>query len=1216
MARGSKRQLQPSDLFPLPSAQQPKECTSVLWGCWQQSAETGRLYEPSLLFTIARAYGLPYLGLGFLKLGSDILNLAGPLLLTTSCALVVQALLNSHYSYQQGLLACKLRAAVTCIVFKKTLLVSAVDMSAFSTGMVQTLMSVDADRVVNLCMSLHDLWSLPVQIGIALFLLYTQVKYAFLAGLAVVLLLVPINRWLALKIQRASEDMMAYKDVRVKVLAELLRGIHQIKMCVWEQGFVAKVNRARQGELEALAVRKYLDALCVYFWAATSLLFSIVTFGLFVLLGHQLTPEIVFTSLALFNVLIAPLNSLPWVLNGVVEALVSVRRLQRFLMAWESKADWAYAADNQVSQKPTLLLQVPGYTQPQLKSQPGPALQSVSLTLSRGSLTVLHGEVGAGKSSLLAALLGEMEQQGGHCRLDGRAAYVGQQAWVMSGSVRQVYKMVPVYNYMDFDRYTAVLEACALSSEVTAMPYGDLTLVGERGTTLSGGQRVRLALARAVYQDCDVYMLDDVLSAVDAHMADWLVKHLIQGPLLADKTRIVATHSELCMAAANQVVKLFRGKAMLTPAVGGLAQALGDSGTELPAIIAATADTSSPVAQVCLASSPSEIQQEQRQIGHVRWAVYASYGRAVGLRLSLLVFLSLLLMQASRNANDLWLSFWVSHKLQVPHSALTPDVKFYLYILVSIAAANSVFTLVRAFSFAFGGLAAAQCLHEQLLQAVIMAPCRFFDITSAGRVLNRFSSDTATADDSLPFIMNILFANLFGLAGILVVLCLSQPLLLPTLLPLGLMYRYLQQYYRQTAREVRRLSNTARSPVYATFSEALDGAVTIRAFGAQKLFADLNEQQVAALQQASFAGIATSQWLGLRLQLIAAVLVTLIGVMAIAGNEDLLPGFHGAGEFTASKSAMLCLLGLSLSYALPITGLLSAVLSSSAETEQEMVSVERIEVSTCVAPEQSQQWLRHHGASPQARVAPPDIVFLDVHLRYNRQGRAALTSVNLHLPSGLKYGVCGRTGAGKSSLIAALLRLTEIAAGQILIGGRDTRQIPLQVLRQLFGVVPQTPFLFQGTVRENLDPMKLHKDKDMIAVLRAVQLWDILCGIGLSLRKTPTRPHLFLSWFCAGQQQLLCLARVLLAQPSIVLLDECTANVDPETSRIMHELLASVLRGCTIIQVAHGLDSVMECDVAIVMDGGQVVEQGPPKELLQTPDSALSNLWHARKAPQ
>ncbi|BDA43676.1 probable multidrug resistance-associated protein 7 [Coccomyxa sp. Obi] len=1680
------------------------------------------------------AYGWPYVSLGLLKLFGDTLNFAGmilssmsilfiswPLLLNAllkhmkearsrggagrdghevvvggeppayplwipapgtlaygcgcvallGLAAVLKAVLNTQYSFKQGALACRLRSALTCLVYDKTLLVSSVDMAAHSSGAVQTLMSVDSDRIVNLFSSLHELWSLPLQIAIALCLLYMQVRLAFLAGLAVVLALIPVNRWLATRIEAASAEMMECKDVRVRRTGELLRGIRQIKAAALEPAFLARVEGARQGELAALAVRKYLDALCVYFWGATSLLTSILTFSLFVLLGHALTAEVVFTSLALFGVLIAPLNSFPWVINGCVEAIVSVRRLERFLSARETNAQWTATVPEGPQPTPEGRLRLPSpgsaltlpfpslfgdfegdgdrlalsaAVEPLYAPVPGKRLSvgqsaaGCAVLFQDASFTWVRAEAG----SVVSRSQGDTSQQGdggsrdvvfrsivswwpsdlaltelclalpfgsltavvgdgvtGRVRVCGSLAYVPQQPWIMSGTLRDNIIFKRPYEEA---RYAAVLAACCLEADLRALPAADQTWVGDRGTTLSGGQCARLALARAIYQDSDVYLLDDVLAAVDAPVAAELWESAICGDLLRGKTRLIVTHSRRYAAAADTLLRLEggriaylgtpeedpyglqlwtpgiqpdteevdKGKAKLhesfkrrmassmpTPTTGLLRSPPGPAAKRTKAIevkdqVPAPQQQPGPVPdQTADQGQPAipedvhgEEEEEARHSGHVKGRVYTAYAMAAGPFLVSVILVSLTLMQVTQNGSDLWLSYWVSHEHQeeielahalgafngtpleqkayppwqamptfqpslpassgyvwlpqsgyiwgtsdFPHAGvwnpkegfregnvstgqsldtgqalsegsipakgvainkesregpgipdelgwhvsrrlkevpralhskfaaaelarngtraigaggngnvsaglqpdrtsrewmadtimavrdylldqadavrrsmrrsvaeLQPDVQFYLSVLLMLTLANSLSILVRAFSFASGGLAAAQRLHERLLAAVAAAPAAFFGATPGGRILNRFSSDTATADDSLPFILNILLAVLFSMLGVVAVLTYSQPLLAMAFIPLALIYRWLQGYYRSSAREIRRLGSVARSPLYAGFSEALDGAATIRGFRAQAAFARQNVDRLSALQRANFAGLAAAQWLSLRLQVLAASVITLVAALGVAGNEGLLPSIATQAHGTAGAG----LVGLSLSYALAITGLLNSLLTSFAETEQEMVAVERILEYIDLEPQED---TRHDDNSEEEHAVTlpnswPDqgrISYVDVRLRYHRDAPLALNGLSLDILPGQKLGICGRTGAGKSSLVTALLRLSEIEGGAILVDGHNIAGIPLARLRSAIGSVPQTPFLFQGTIRDNLDPMGRHSDRELIGVLKVTRLWDILCGLSLSQAKgsaqrssplptrrvpsaastpqhsvsrtppntygTPPRspqmgrpipprhrpssapstsylpvpvespsssertslladegraatstaytgePYqtpggfrgrpaprsrffggggggssfaeslarestgvLVHSGFggqllsvslgeggvglSQGQQQLLCLARVLLRRPRIVCLDECTANVDAVTARLMQDLIATQLTHATVLQVAHKLESIMGCSAVVVMEEGRVVEMGAPMQLLATKGSHFAAMHKAAAA--
>ncbi|KAK9831669.1 hypothetical protein WJX74_005261 [Apatococcus lobatus] len=1159
------------------------------------------------------------------------------LVVAIALATVLKAILDSQYSWGIARLGCQLRTGLTCTAYCKTLALGLADASAFPSGQVQTLASVDTDRVVGLCASLHDLWSLPVQIIIALVLLYAQVQWAFLAGLAVVIALIPLNRWLAGVIQRASLRMMTAKDERIRLIGEMLRGIRQIKLAAWEPIFLGKVEDAREKELKALAVRKYMDAFCVYLWATTSLLFTLLTFGLFTLLGHQLTASAVFTSLALFNVLIAPLNSFPWVINGTVEGLVSVSRLQGLFSAPETKASWI---ENEADSKaPVGSWSWDSYHPPsappfvsstamsrestgnaitldQLNAcwtaapssgpdahPPASVLHRLSMGFPQGKLSVINGEIGAGKSALLLAMLGELHLPHGSATGQGRVAYVPQSPWLMAASVRDNVTFGQPLDSGCFDR---VIHACALTDEVAALPHGDMTFVGSRGVMLSGGQQARLALARALYQEADVYLLDDVLAALDPKVAQWVLEHAIAGSMRQGRTLVLCTHATAALPFADLVWRLEGTAEQARAASAGLASAGGQLMTE---------ERSGPNAAGA---------QESRQEGHVRAGIWAAYAGSMGWMVTILIAASLLLMQATRNGNDLWLSHWVSQsKSSAPENPNPPpgsaaqDIKFYLGILATFAGANSVFTFARAFSFAYGGMVAAKQTHARLLSAIVKAPCSFFDRTPTGRILNRFSSDSSTVDDSLPFILNILLANIFSALGILAVLLWTQALLLLPCLPLFFIYQNLASYYQKTAREVRRLSSIARSPVYASFEEALEGGPVIRASEAQLGFAGRMHTSMAILQRANIAGAAVSQWLGLRLQMLAATVTGLVALAAVLQKQGLLPGSHSA-------SGLASLVGLSLSYAFPLTGLLSGLLATAAETEQEMVSMERVQEWSSLQPQadmiaqSDEEGLAAAGLN-QPQDGAATVSFQDVWLRYSPDLSYALKGISFQAHAGESLAICGRTGAGKSSIIAALTRLTEIQDGTILLHGQNIQAMSLARLRQCVAVIPQQPFLFQGTLRENLDPEGAHTTEEVEAILQRTGLVlqnadgscledEEKCGgrlIGTLVpdgiaKEEPQHPNMHLrmgiggsgAGLSAGQQQLICIARILVRHPSVIFLDEATAHTDGDTAARLQQLLSLLTCRCTIIQIAHSQETILQASKVLVMMAGEIVESG------------------------
>uniref|UniRef100_A0A8C7F6Y1 ATP-binding cassette sub-family B member 6 n=1 Tax=Oncorhynchus kisutch TaxID=8019 RepID=A0A8C7F6Y1_ONCKI len=1169
--------------------------------------------EVGLLKVLHKAFGLRYYLLGVLKLAGNMLSFAGPLLLSSLvhymeeegapvsqgawCATGLffstffSALIRNIFAFEVSKVSLSARAALISTIYGKALRVSGGSLAArFTLGEVVNFMSTDTDHVINFFNNFHEVWSLPFQFSIALYLLYLQVGVAFLGGLGVALLLVPLNKVLASKIMENNKHMLTHKDSRVKLMTEVLFGIRVIKFYNWEAYFAQEIADFRRQELSHLKAIKYLDAVCVYTWGSLPIVISIITFVTYVLLGHELTAATVFTTLALVGMLIVPLNSFPWVLNGILEAKVSLDRIQRFL---------------------------------KLPNQDLNAYFSLGrlffFLVCQGSLVVVVGKVGCGKSSLLAAITGELNRRGGDVYVQGREDGFGlaaQEPWIQHATVRDNILFGKDYNS---SFYQAVVEACALTDDLNILPNGDRTEVGENGVTLSGGQKARLALARAVYMEKDIFLLDDPLAAVDSDVAHHLMERCIMG-ILRSKTRILCTHRIEFVDKADVVILMDNGTIIKT----------GTPEEVLPLVEAVPKNRKNdsnqgPSNELFAEEQSSLSREEQKAVGGLAWKVYHTYWRAVGGPLAVSILLSLLLMQASKNVSDWWLSHWISNlknngsaqsvlmpAYSSPHLLLfspgglmfpvnimettafanmSSEVKFYLTVYCSIAGANMVFTAFRAFLFAFGGIRAASVVHNRLLDTVLKATVTFFDTTPLGRVLNRFSSDLYSVDDTLPFFLNILLASIFGLLGMLVVMSYGLPWFLVALLPLGLLYHLTQRFYRHTSRDLKRLCSLTLSPVYSHFSETLSGLGTIRASSSASRFEEENERRLEQNQRCLFLSNAAMQWLDIRLQMIGVVVVTGISVIAVVQHQF--------------KSIDPGLVGLSLSYALSITGLLSGLIFNFTQTEMQLVSVERTEEYSTTLPTEPQH------SNPQVPTSWPEqgwVEFRGAVLSYREGLPNALDGVSLVVRPGEKVGVVGRTGSGKSTLFLALFRMVELNQGQILLDGVDTSQVGLAQLRSKLAIIPQDPFLFSGTVRENLDPCGRHPDPRLLEALEHCHLSPVINRIGgLGAEVGERGKSLSL-----GQRQLLCLARALLTEANILCIDEATASVDQKTDKLLQQTIREKFQDKTVLTIAHRINTIMDSDRVLVMHSGKVVEFDTPADLCQRDDSIFCKLVGGR----
>ncbi|XP_069092380.1 ATP-binding cassette sub-family C member 10-like isoform X2 [Pleurodeles waltl] len=1339
LKRGYHKDLkQPDDVYHLPYNLQTQIIRKRFNACWQKKNATlkgvsslanqegsSRLLSPtddtdgsglphgtsgihkevSLFSVLISAYGLRYFSLGIVRLLVSFMALAGPLLLNRlvnfmetrqeplsygllyafglfTCSFL-GALLHNQFEYEVHKLELMVRAAAVSTIYRKAVRANSSSLSHFSMGEVVNFISTDSEQLTRFCFAFHEVWILPIEFAVTFYLLYQQVGLASLAGLGLTLLLMPVNKWIATLVMNKNCSFMEHKDTRLKLMTEILRGIQVIKFYAWEKHFADKVKTIRDKELRMLTTIKYMDAVCSYLWDALPLLLGILIFTTYVLLGHQLSAATVFTTLSLIDMLMLPLNLFPWMLTAIVQAKVSLDRIERFLQVPDQDVDSYYITAP--ASNPELAIEVRnatfswslpkeggvGLVDTKEEQEQKGALEIVihHLAVKEGSLVGVVGRVGCGKSSLLAAITGELNRKGGYVFISNQEhgfGFVAQEPWIQFATVRENILFGKSYNDMF---YQEVIEACALTYDLSILPAGDQTEVGENGVTLSGGQKARVALARAIYQDKEIYLLDDPLSAVDADVASHLLEKCILG-ILRHKTRILCTHRTEYLSKADYLILMDEGKIIQT----------GTPSEILPLVEASLKHSSKRRKKVSVASSEGDneeeeddneeqsqslmdlgdqsedeeqsgehlktdashhrdtdkgqmseesgcghnlIDEEEKKEGLVSFLVYRAYSNAVGTPLACAILCSFLFTEASRELSAWWLSHWVStlwnqternlsmgdlaassHILSVadpiyPTAIIAPaqpgiseDLKFNLIVYGCIAAANSILTLIRGFMYAYGTIRASLIIHDRLLQRVLKATVTFFNTTPMGRIINRFSSDLYCADDDLPLILSYFLTFLFSLMGMVVMISYGLPWIILVLVPLAVLYFYIQQYYRHTSRELKRLCSITLSPIYTHFSETLTGLTTIRATRATSRFEQENEERLERNQRCKFVSNTAMQWLDIRLQMMGVIVITAIAVIGIIQHQ--------------MESGSPGLVGLALTYALFINIVLSQLISYFTRTETMMVSMERIEeYSTEIPKEPEEEVLQVASNWP----TQGQVEFQNALLAYRPGLPNALDGVNFTVSSKEKVGIVGRTGSGKSTMFMALFRMMELEEGHIFIDNINIRLVGLQALRSKLAIIPQDPFLFSGTIRENLDPRGRHQDAELFQVLEQCHLKEVVVRMGgLSSEVGEQGKN-----FSVGQRQLLCLARALLTDAKVLCIDEATASVDQKTDQVLQQTIRERFADKTVLTIAHRLDTIMDSDRVLVMQAGKVVEMGSPQVLSNKEDSAFYRLVHGEQ---
>nr|KAF6427059.1 ATP binding cassette subfamily C member 4 [Rousettus aegyptiacus] len=1114
-------------------------------------------------------------------------------------------------SLTKAIIKCYWKSYLVLGVFTliEALRLSNVAMSKTTTGQIINLLSNDVNKFDQVTVFLHFLWAGPLQAIAVTALLWMEIGISCLAGMAILIILLPLQSCIGKLFSSLRSKTAAFTDMRIRTMNEVITGIRIIKMYAWEKSFAELITNLRRKEISKVLRSSYLRGMNLASFFVGSKLIIFVTFTVYVLLGNVITASRVFVTVALYaTVRLTVTLFFPSAIEKVSEAVVSIRRIKNFLLLDEIKE-----RNSQLLSDGKTIVHVQDFTTFWDKSLETPTLQGLSFTVRPGELLAVVGPVGAGKSSLLSAVLGELSPSQGLVSVHGRIAYVSQQPWVFSGTVRSNILFGKKY---EKERYKKVIQACALKKDLELLEDGDLTMIGDRGTTLSGGQKARVNLARAVYQDADIYLLDDPLSAVDAEVG----RHLFQLCIcqtLHEKITILVTHQLQYLKAASQILILKDGKMVQKGTYTEFLKSGIDFGSLLKKENEEAEQSSIPGSPSLRSRSFSEssvwsqqssrpslkdgapeheaiknmqvtLTKESRSEGKVGIKAYKNYFTA-GAHWLMLIFILLvnITAQVTYIFQDWWLSYWANEQSALNITVngkgnITEklDLNWYLGIYSGLTIAVFIFGIARCLLVFYVLVNASKTLHDRMFESILKAPVLFFDRNPIGRILNRFSKDIGHMDDLLPLTF-IDFIQTFLLVIAVVGVAVSViPWIVIPLVPLGIVFFVLRSYFLETSRDVKRLESTTRSPVFSHLSSSLQGLWTIRAYKTEERFQELFDAHQDLHSEAWFLFLTTSRWFAVRLDAICAifVIITAFGSLILAKTLD-------AGQ-----------VGLALSYSLTLMGMFQWSVRQSAEVENMMISVERVIEYTDLEKEEPWEYPKR---PPPGWPHEGVIVFDNVNFTYSLDGPLVLKHLTALIKSREKVGIVGRTGAGKSSLISALFRLSE-PKGKIWIDKILTTEIGLHDLRKKMSIIPQEPVLFTGTMRKNLDPFNEHTDEELWNALKEVQLKEAIEDLP---GKMDTELAESGSNFSVGQRQLVCLARAILKKNQILIIDEATANVDPRTDELIQKKIREKFAQCTVLTIAHRLNTVIDSDKIMVLDSGRLKEYDEPYVLLQNKDS-------------
>ncbi|XP_065145853.1 ATP-binding cassette sub-family C member 9 isoform X6 [Paramisgurnus dabryanus] len=1162
-----------------------------------------------------------------------------------------------------------LRGALLAMIYNKILRLSTSNMSMgeMTLGQINNLVAIETNQLMWFLFLCPNLWAMPVQIIMGVILLYYLLGDSALIGAGVILLLAPVQYLIATKLAETQKSTLDYSTDRLKKTTEILKGIKLLKLYAWEKIFCNRVEETREKELTSLKTFALYTSMSIFMNAAIPIAAVLATFVTHAYIEKaRLGPEKAFASLALFHILVTPLFLLSTVVRFAVKALVSVQKLGEFLQSdeigddsWrngdlsmpvDSGKKYKYPGDTKAINRKGRY-RMDNYEQP-MRRQLRPSetediavevndgfftwgsclstLSDINIRIPSGQLTMIVGQVGCGKSSLLLAMLGEMQTISGKVYWSNKnrysVAYAAQKSWLLNATVEENITFGSSFNKQ---RYKAVIDACSLQPDIDLLPFGDQTEIGERGINLSGGQRQRICVARALYQNTNIVFLDDPFSALDIHLSDHLMLEGILKFLQDDKrTVVLVTHKLQYLIHADWIIAMKDGSVLREGTLKDIQthdvklyehwktlmnrqdQEL-EKETELESQTTLERKTLRRAFYSREAKNQIDDEDEEEEMeededdnmstttsrrSKIPWRMCWRYLSSGGCLMVFLMVSSKLAKHSVMVAIDYWLADWTSSNFSVngTNNTKTYDgAEHHSYVPVFIILCGSaiVLCLITSLTVEFLGVAAATKLHHNLLNKIIHAPIRFFDITPLGQILNRFSADTNIIDQHIPSTLESLTRSTLLCLSAIGVIAFVTPTFLIALVPLAVAFYFIQKYFRVASKDLQDLDDSTQLPLLCHFSETAEGLTTIRAFRHEARFKQRMLELTDTNNTAYLFLSAANRWLEVRTDYLGAMIVLTAAVAAI---------------WSSSQSGLV---GLGLTYALTVTNYLNWVVRNLADLEVQMAAVKKVN-SFLSTESENYEGSMDVSQVPEDWPQHGEIKIQDLCVRYDPMLKPVLKEVSAYINPGQKVGICGRTGSGKSSLSLAFFNMVDVFEGKIVIDGIDICKLPLQTLRSRLSIILQDPVLFSGSIRLNLDPERTCTDDRLWEALEIAQLKNMVKALPGGLDAVVTEGG---ENFSVGQRQLFCLARAFVRKSSILIMDEATASIDMATENILQKVVMTAFADRTVVTIAHLVSSILEAEQVLVFSSGNLVESGSAANLLAQEDSLFLNLVRKHK---
>eukprot|EP00792_Barthelona_sp_PAP020_P010076 TRINITY_DN3335_c0_g1_i1.p1 TRINITY_DN3335_c0_g1~~TRINITY_DN3335_c0_g1_i1.p1 ORF type:complete len:1359 (+),score=382.24 TRINITY_DN3335_c0_g1_i1:43-4119(+) len=1184
----------------------------------------------------------------------------------------LSSLFTQHWFWLCSLIGAGMRSLTISAVTSKMLSLSPIQLGTFSSGKLLNLINSDTERLGVFCIQMHRLWAIPVQMIMAIFLLSSMLDmWSAFAGIGVMILLIPVQMWFSTKIKFLRREANDQSDSRLKFVGELIGNIFSVKLNSWEEEYVEKIGDIRSKEVSKLRKLANVNAVNRFISNSTYFITTAACLSVFVIRGNELSVAKIFSSFSVFALLRFPLSFFPTLLSNYIDLKTSLARIDGFLDASlvtqknlvepeEEDAivvqglaeGFGYSESQNIglnqgpnsSSKIDELIIDPAKTDfnkdkiNELDSGFKLQLPNNSISIKKGEKVAIVGQIASGKSTLLLSLLGETTgiiEYG----VKGSIAYVPQIPWITNSTFRE--NILFGLNH-DADWYFDVLIRSELITDLELIhkTHGvtDLIEIGERGINLSGGMKQRVALARALYSKPDILILDDVFSALDAEVAHKIFHNLFTSGNYSEESIVVATHQVHLLKDFDRIIVLENGRLV---DVGNFSelftrcsvfnnllkmgsnefeeeqeqeqqQEQNEQNTTNESDETITIEFEENFENNCevLLTKEKEpideekngrkrvasllvktgekklVNKEERRIGGITSSTLIFYFKQLGRVLMVILVIVFVLCGVVSVYQSYYLSDWVSQKQTNTDSMHSLRVYLLLGILVLIT------ILVRELTLANMIINGAKRIHEILLKHIVYLPAKFFETQPTGRLLNRFSEDMNQMDTNILWQISSLFHTLTNVISMIFVIVYVLPWFVIVLIILAIVYIVVSKRFRYSAKEMKRIELISRSPLLQHFTESRQGLVTIKAFNRVDFILSRLYGLIENRNQANVTIFASYRWVGLRLEFLSALLVFFICVSTV---------------FIYIPSSLV---GLVISYSLTANQTLAWLVRMYSDCEMTLSSVERIEEYINEPAEKNPG--KDNKPNNFARLGR--VEFEQYSAGYDANAEPIIKDLSFKINPGEKIGIVGRTGSGKSTIINALFKMLHRFNGQIMIDNYDVDTVDIYHMRKSLTILPQSPFLFDGTLQQNLDPFNEYDEQKLVEVLKQVNFWNYVQELPGQLQFKVSEAGGNLS---VGQKQLLCLARALLKDSKILILDEATASCDLDTDQLIQKTIRTheSFRDITILTIAHRLATIIDYDKILCLQNGYIVDFDSPKELLNY-DSLFKSLVHQHESSE